>query len=144
MFKWEMEDDEYIASFRCEPELKQDFDTKDDRATLREFLHYLAQNNKVNIDIECHSNKRVKPKSNDELSTYNISNTEACGYQPRTGAGPKALLGTTSPSTMESCKHVGFVMRLKFMGENSVIAPGRPMLMLHKTIRIAANTLVKL
>jgi len=144
MFKWDMEDDEYIASFRCEPELKQEFDTKDDRATLRKFLQYLAQNGKVNIEIECHSNKRVKPKSNEELSTYTVSNTEACGYQPRTGPGPKALLGTTSPTSMESCKHVGFVMRLKFMGEESLIAPGRPMLMLHKSIRIAANTLVRL
>ena len=144
MFKWDMEDDEYIASFRCEPELKQEFDTKDDRATLRKFLQYLAQNGKVNIEIECHSNKRVKPKSNEELSTYTILNTEACGYQPKTGPGPKALLGTTSPTSMESCKHVGFVMRLKFMGEESLIAPGRPMLMLHKSIRIAANTLVRL
>ena len=139
-----MANDEYVASFRCEPDMKKDFDTKDDRGTLREFLRYLANNGKVNVDIECHSNKRVKPKSNDELSTYEISNTEVCGYQPRAGPGPKALPATTSPTTMESCKHVGFMMRLKFMAEDALIAPGRPLLMLKKSIRIPANTLVKL
>ena len=61
MFQWSMENDEFIASFRCEPELKNEFVMKDDRTTLREFLQYFAQNGKVNVDIECHSNKRVKP-----------------------------------------------------------------------------------
>ena len=144
MFRWSMENDEFVASFRCEPEMKKEFDMKDDRATLREFLQYLAQNGKVNVDIECHTNKRVKPKSNDELSTYEISNTEVCGYQPRAGTGPKALLGATTPTTMETCKHVGLVMRLKFLGEDALIAPGRPLLMLKKSIRIPANTLLKL
>lgn len=144
MFKWDMESDDFVASFRCEPELKNEFKTTDDRATLREFLQYLAENGKVNVGIECHTNKRVKPKSNEELSTYNISSTEACGYEPRQGTTPKALLGTTSPTSMESCKHVCFVMRLKFVGEDALIAPGRPMLMLRKSIRIPAKTLVKL
>ena len=52
MFKPDMEDDEHIASFRCEPEVMQEFDTKDDRATLRKFLQYLAQNGKVSIEID--------------------------------------------------------------------------------------------
>ena len=144
MFKWDMENDEYVASFRCDPELKKEFTTTDDRATLREFLQYLAQNGHVNSEIECHSSKRIKPKSQEELSTYEVSNREACGYEPRTGPGTKALLGSTTPTTMESCKHVCYLMRLKFMGEDSLIAPGRPMLMLKKSIRIPANTLVRL
>ena len=144
MFQWSMENDEFVASFRCEPEMKQEFEMTHDRATLRQFLQHLAKNGKVNVDIECHSSKRAKPKSNDELSTYEVSNTEVCGYQPRAGTGPKALLATTTPTTMENCKHVVFVMRLKFMSEDSLIAPGRPMLMLKKSIRIPANTLVRL
>ena len=144
MFRWEMESDEYVASFRCEPELKTDFEMKDERATLREFLFYLAQDGKVKVEIECHTNTRVKPKSNDELSTYQISCTEACGFRPRTDGGSKAILGTTTPTTMESCKHVCFIMRLKFMSHDSLIAPGRPLLMCKTSMRIPANTLVKM
>ena len=144
MFKRDMESDEYVASFRCEPELDAEFEMKDDRATIREFLQYLAQNGKVNVKIECHSNTRVKPGSREELSTYEISNTDVCGFAPRTGPGPKALLGTVTPTSMESCKHVSIIMRLKFNGEDNQIAPGRPVLMLNKSIRLPANTLIRL
>ena len=144
MFRWDMDSDQYVASFRCEPELKADFQTKDDRATMLEFLVYLAQHGKVKVEVECHTNKRVKPKSSDELPTYEISCTEACGYRPRVDGWPKAILGPTTPTTMESCKHVCFLMRLKFIDQDSLIAPGRPLLMLNKSIRLPANTLVNM
>ena len=45
---------------------------------------------------------------------------------------------------MADCKHVDFVLRLKFLAEDALIAPGRPMLMLKYDVRIPANTLVRL
>ena len=52
------------------PPLKKELVVKDGRCSLQEFLRYLEQNSKASVDIECHSSKRVKPKSNEELSTY--------------------------------------------------------------------------
>ena len=144
MFKWDIENDECVASCKCEPELKSELVAKDDRMSVQEFLRYLEKNGKVNVEIECHSCKRIKPKSNEELSTYEISNTEACGYKPREGQGPKTLLGTTTPTTMANCKHVAFMMHLKFVDEHSTVEPGRPKLMLLKSIRVAANTIIQL
>ena len=144
MFQWKMEDDQYIASFRCEPPLKKELIQKDGRMSVQEFMRYLEENGKVKIDIECHSCKRVKPKSNDELSTYEVSSSDTCGFKPREGEGPKTILGSTTPTTMEKCKHVSFVMRLKYQEEDNIVVPGRPLLMLNKSIRVPANTLVKL
>ena len=62
MFRWDMDSDQYVAPFRCGPELKADFQTKDDRATMRGFFANLAQHGKVNVAIDCHNIKRVKPK----------------------------------------------------------------------------------
>ena len=144
MFRWVMEDDQYIARFRCDPAVKKELVAKDDRCSLQEFLRYPEQDNKVNVDIECHSSKRVKPKSNEELSTYEVSNTEACGFKPKSGDGSKTTLGSTTPSSMEKCKHVCFVMRLKYQAEDNTVVPGRPMLMLHKSIRVPANAMIRL
>ena len=116
-----MEDDQYIASFRCDPPLKKELVVKDGRCSLREFLRYLEKNGKVNVEIECHSCKRIKPKSNEELSTYEISNTEECGFKPQEGQGPKTLRGTTTPMTMANCKHVAFMMHLKFVDKHSTV-----------------------
>ena len=85
-----------------------------------------------------------QPKSNEALSTYEISNSEVCGFKPRDGEGSKTLLGSTTPVSMENCKHVRFIMRLKFQEEDATVVPARPRVMLNKSIRVPANTMIKL
>ena len=143
MFEFQMDDDEHKAMFTFDPEFPKPMETEGGKATLREFLHYLEKNGKVMVDLECHSIKRIKPKGKDDLSTYEISQTEKCGFRPKSGAGPKAILGAVTPTTMKDCKHAGFVLSLRYMGAENQAAPGKPKLLLKKNVKVLANTIVK-
>ncbi len=144
LFPWEVENDEYVAVFRCDPEFKEPMETKRDRATLRSFFHYLEKNGKVKVDMECHTIKRIQPKSKDDLSTYEISCTEKCGFRPKSGTGPKTMLGNITPTTMKGCKHACFTTTLKYVDSENMIVPGKPKLLLVDSVKVLANTIVKL
>ena len=73
-----------------------------------------------------------------------VSNKEACGFKPKSGDSSKTMLGSTTPSSMEKCKHVCFVTRLKYQVEDNTVVHGRPLLMLQKSIHVPANTVIRL
>ena len=79
LFEWQMSADVYEASFATDPVYSKAYTSKP--TPLHEFLHYLEEQGKVNIEVECHKivpNKR-KAASQDR-ATYTTSPTEKCGF----------------------------------------------------------------
>ena len=45
---------------------------------------------------------------------------------------------------MKKCSHASFVLTLKYVESENLVMPGKPRLLLDKSVRVLANTIIKL
>ena len=144
LFEWQMASPDYEAFFTTEPVFKEAFTSN--VAKLSDFLHYLAENGKVDVRIECHKHKRVRPQQDKDLATFEISASEKCGFRPKGSNNPKVqnMLTNITPTGLKESKYLKFVMRMKYVQEHAAIEPGRPALCLKKSLKFRKGVLLKL
>ena len=143
LFEWQMSSDLYEASLTTDPVHSNAYPSKP--TPLHEFLHYLEEQGKVNVEIECHKLARKKtPTASMDRATYSISPTEKCGFRPKSQGNTTNIAGPVTAAVVKESQYVKFVMRLKFVAEQMTIQPGRPALFLKKALRFRQGVLLKL
>ena len=138
-----MSSDMYEASFTTDPVYSKAYSSKP--TPLHEFLHYLEEQGKVNVEIECHKIERKKtPTASKDRATYSNSPSEKCGFRPKSQCNKSNIVGPVTAAVVKESQYVKFVMRLKFVAEQMTIQPGRPALFLKKALRCRQGVLLKL
>ena len=121
----QMSSDTYEASFTTDPVYSKAYSSKP--TPLHEFLHYLEEQGKVNVEIECHKLARKKtPAASMDRATYSISPTEKCGLRPKSQCSKHSIVGPVTAAVVKESQYVKFVRRLKFVAGQMTIPPGRP------------------
>ena len=142
LFEWQITSDTYEASYMTDPVYSKAYSPKS--TLLHAFLHYLEEQGKVGVDIECHKVVRKKtPAASAERATYNISPQEKCRFRPKSQS-KSSILGPVTAAIVKDSQYIKFVMRLKFVAAQNTIQPSRPCLFLKKALRFRQGVLLKL
>ena len=143
LFEWQMSSDTYEASCMTDPVYAKGYSSKP--TLLHEFLHYLEEQGKVNVDIECHKVARKKTlAASADRATYTISPQEKCGFRSKSQQSHSSIVGPVTATIVKDSQYVKFIMRLKFVAAQMTIQPSRPCLFLKKALRFRQGVLLKL